>query len=103
MVPFRAGSSVEGSFSSPYSGICIDFTYMDKINAFCPGDMDVVVQPGVNWVDLNNKIQHTGLFASLDPSPIAQLGGIPDDLFWHKWHEVWHDEGLGRLSYSCAG
>lgn len=39
MVPFGAGSSVEGNFSSPYSGICIDFTYMDKIIAFHPEDL----------------------------------------------------------------
>ncbi|KXH40725.1 glycolate oxidase [Colletotrichum nymphaeae SA-01] len=38
MVPFGAGSSVEGSFSSPYSGICIDFVHMDKIVAFHPDE-----------------------------------------------------------------
>lgn len=76
MVPFGAGSSVEGNFLSPYSGICIDFSFMDKIIAFHPEDMDVVVQPGVNWVDLNNQIAHAGLFAPLDPSPTAQIGGM---------------------------
>ncbi|KAK6078954.1 d-lactate dehydrogenase [Seiridium cupressi] len=76
MVPYGAGSSVEGNFSSPYSGICIDFTMMDKIIAFHPDDMDVVVQPGVNWVDLNNKIKHDGLFVPLDPSPTATIGGM---------------------------
>lgn len=34
MVPFGAGSSVEGNFSQPYSGICIDMSFMDKIIAF---------------------------------------------------------------------
>lgn len=76
MVPYGAGSSVEGSFSSPYSGICIDFTMMDKVIAFHPDDMDVVVQPGVNWVDLNNKIKDDGLFVPLDPSPTATIGGM---------------------------
>ncbi|KAK3348219.1 FAD-linked oxidase-like protein [Neurospora tetraspora] len=76
MVPFGAGSSVEGNFSQPYSGICIDFTYMDKVVAFHPDDMDVVVQAGVNWVDLNNQIAHTGLFVPLDPSPTATVGGM---------------------------
>ncbi|KAF2165438.1 hypothetical protein M409DRAFT_67262 [Zasmidium cellare ATCC 36951] len=76
MVPFGAGSSVEGNFLAPYSGICIDFSYMDKIVAFHPEDMDVVVQPGVNWVDLNEQIRHAGLFAPLDPSPTAQIGGM---------------------------
>lgn len=76
LVPFGAGSSVEGNFSSPYSGICVDFSFMDQIIAFHPEDMDVVVQPGVNWVDLNNKIASSGLFAPLDPSPTAQIGGM---------------------------
>lgn len=76
MVPFGAGSSVEGNFSSPYSGICIDFVNMDKIVEFHPDDMDVVVQPGVNWMDLNKEIAHTGLFVPLDPSPTAMIGGM---------------------------
>ncbi|KAF0323533.1 d-lactate dehydrogenase [Colletotrichum asianum] len=76
MVPFGAGSSVEGNFSSPYSGICIDFTFMDEVVAFHPEDMDVVVQPGVNWVDLNKRIQSSGLFLPMDPSPTATIGGM---------------------------
>lgn len=31
--------------------------------------MDVVVQPAVNWVNLNEQIKDTGLFLPLDPSP----------------------------------
>ncbi|KAI9042842.1 FAD-binding oxidoreductase [Aspergillus affinis] len=76
MVPYGAGSSVEGNFSAPYSGICIDLSAMDKIVAFHPEDMDVVVQPGVNWVALNEKIKDTGLFLPLDPSPTATIGGM---------------------------
>ncbi|KAH6982668.1 hypothetical protein EDB80DRAFT_625638 [Ilyonectria destructans] len=76
MVPYGAGSSVEGNFSSPYAGICVDVSRMDKIVAFHPEDMDVVVQPGVNWVNLNDKIKDTGLFLPLDPSPTALIGGM---------------------------
>ncbi|KAK4174640.1 putative D-lactate dehydrogenase [Triangularia setosa] len=76
MIPFGAGSSVEGNFSQPYSGICIDFTNMDRVISFHPEDMDVVVQPGVNWVDLNSRIAHTNLFAPMDPSPTATVGGM---------------------------
>ncbi|OAQ72561.1 glycolate oxidase, subunit GlcD [Pochonia chlamydosporia 170] len=76
MVPYGAGSSVEGNFSSPYSGICIDLSTMDKIVAFHPEDMDVVVQPGVNWTNLNNDIKDSGLFLPLDPSPTALVGGM---------------------------
>lgn len=49
---------------------------MNKIVAFHPDDMDIVVQPGVNWVDLNKAIQHEGLFLPLDPSPTATIGGM---------------------------
>lgn len=49
---------------------------MDQIIAFHPDDMDVVVQPGVNWVDLNNKTQAENLFLPLDPSPTATIGGM---------------------------
>ncbi|KND89514.1 D-lactate dehydrogenase [cytochrome], mitochondrial [Tolypocladium ophioglossoides CBS 100239] len=76
MVPYGAGSSVEGNFSSPFSGICIDLSAMDKIVAFHPDDMDVVFQPGVNWTNLNNDIKDSNLFLPLDPSPTALIGGM---------------------------
>ncbi|KAH0595888.1 hypothetical protein MHUMG1_06437 [Metarhizium humberi] len=76
MVPYGAGSSVEGNFSSPYSGICIDLSTMDKIVALHAEDMDVVVQPGVNWTNLNNDLKNSGLFLPPDPSPTALVGGM---------------------------
>lgn len=76
MIPFGAGSSVEGHISTPCSGLSIDFVKMDKIIQFHPDDMDVVVQPAVNWVNLNEQIKDTGLFLPLDPSPTAHIGGM---------------------------
>jgi D-lactate dehydrogenase (cytochrome) len=76
MVPFGAGSSVEGNFSTPHSGFSIDLSLMDKILEFHEDDMDAVVQPGVRWVDLNEKIKSSGLFLPLDPSPTAMVGGM---------------------------
>lgn len=89
IVPFGAGSSVEGNFTTPHSGISIDFSQMNKIIALhedeCVsprwlegiklifGSMDVVVQPGVNWVDLNEKIKESGLFLPMDPSPTVRV------------------------------
>ncbi|OJJ02283.1 hypothetical protein ASPVEDRAFT_41774 [Aspergillus versicolor CBS 583.65] len=76
MVPFAGGSSVEGNFTAPYSGISVDFSQMNQIIAFHEEDMDVVVQPGVNWVELNDTIKDSGLFLPLDPSPTALIGGM---------------------------
>ncbi|KAA8576998.1 hypothetical protein EYC84_007018 [Monilinia fructicola] len=41
-----------------------------------PNDMDIVVQPAVNWMDLNEQIKDTGLFLPLDPGPMAHIGGM---------------------------
>ncbi|PWY83618.1 hypothetical protein BO70DRAFT_379375 [Aspergillus heteromorphus CBS 117.55] len=76
MVPFGAGSSVEGNFSSPHSGICIDLGRMDKVIELYEQDMNVKVQAGVRWVDLNEEIKSTGLFLPMDPSPTAYVGGM---------------------------
>ncbi|TEY80406.1 hypothetical protein BOTCAL_0038g00040 [Botryotinia calthae] len=76
MIPYGAGSSVEGHISTPCSGLSIDFVKMDKIIQFHPDDMDIVVQPAVNWVNLNEQIKATGLFLPLDPSPTAHIGGM---------------------------
>ncbi|KAL3487599.1 hypothetical protein BJX62DRAFT_213380 [Aspergillus germanicus] len=76
MIPFAGGSSVEGNFTAPYSGLSIDFSQMNQVVAFHEEDMDVVVQPGVNWVDLNNGIKDSGLWLPMDPSPTALIGGM---------------------------
>lgn len=76
IIPFGAGSSVEGNFSAPYRGVCVDLSRMNAIVDFHPDDMDVVVQAGVNWTELNEKIRDSGLFLPLDPSPTALIGGM---------------------------
>ncbi|KAJ9663221.1 hypothetical protein H2198_000982 [Neophaeococcomyces mojaviensis] len=76
MIPFGAGSSVEGNFTAPFSGISIDISRMDQVIALRENDMDVTVQAGVNWVTLNETIEQHGLFLPLDPSPTARIGGM---------------------------
>ncbi|PGH12156.1 glycolate oxidase, subunit GlcD [Helicocarpus griseus UAMH5409] len=76
MIPFSGGSSLEGNFSAPYGGMSIDFAHMDKIVALHEDDMDVVVQPSIQWMQLNEEIKHTGLFFPIDPGPSAKIGGM---------------------------
>ncbi|KAJ6264217.1 hypothetical protein Dda_0360 [Drechslerella dactyloides] len=76
MIPFSGGSSLEGNFSAPYGGVSIDFSYMDQILTLHEEDMDVVVQPAVSWMGLNETIQNTGLFFPVDPGPSAKIGGM---------------------------
>ena len=47
----------------------IDFAHMDGIVELNEGDMDVTVQPGLCWTDLNADLakKKTGLFFPIDP------------------------------------
>ena len=76
MIGYSGGSSIEGNFAAPHGGISIDFSNMDKVIAFHEEDMDVVVQPAVSWVKLNEDIEKSGLFFPVDPSPTAKFGGM---------------------------
>ncbi|KAL4906853.1 hypothetical protein BDW74DRAFT_189960 [Aspergillus multicolor] len=76
MVPYSGGSSLEANFSAPYGGLTIDFAYMNRILDLHEADMDVVVQPSIQWMDLNEKIKDTGLFFPVDPGPSAMIGGM---------------------------
>ena len=76
IVPFSGGSSLEANFSAPYGGVCIDFAFMDKILALHDDDLDVVVQPSIGWMNLNEQIKDSGLFFPVDPGPSAMIGGM---------------------------
>lgn len=42
--------------------------------------MDIVVQPSVSWMDMNDKIKDTGLFFPVDPGPpVSQEQPKQDD------------------------
>jgi D-lactate dehydrogenase (cytochrome) len=76
MVPYSGGSSLEANFSAPYGGMTIDFAMMNQILDIHEADMDVVVQPSIQWMELNDKIKDTGLFFPVDPGPSAMIGGM---------------------------
>jgi D-lactate dehydrogenase (cytochrome) len=76
IIPYSGGSSLEGNFSAPYGGISVDFAFMDQIVKFNKEDMDVVVQPSVSWMTLNEELSTSGLFFPVDPGPSAKIGGM---------------------------
>lgn len=76
MIPFSGGSSLEANFAAPYGGFSIDFAFMDQIIAIHDEDMDVVVQPSIQWMELNEKLASTGLWFPVDPGPSAKIGGM---------------------------
>ncbi|RAL10613.1 FAD-binding oxidoreductase [Aspergillus homomorphus CBS 101889] len=76
MVPYSGGSSLEANFSAPHGGLTIDFASMNRILELHEADMDVVVQPSIQWMDLNENIKDSGLFFPVDPGPSAMIGGM---------------------------
>ncbi|KAK7712169.1 D-lactate ferricytochrome c oxidoreductase [Botryosphaeria dothidea] len=76
MIPYSGGSSLEANFAAPFGGMSIDFAHMDRILELHAEDMDVVVQPSVPWMELNERIKDSGLFFPVDPGPSAKIGGM---------------------------
>lgn len=82
IVPSSGLTSLEGHYihtRGPRT-ISLSFSLMDKILEFHPDDLDVVLQPGVGWQDLDayllSREDGKHLMFGPDPGPGAQIGGM---------------------------
>jgi D-lactate dehydrogenase (cytochrome) len=72
LTPRAAGSSLEGNPIPVEGGVVVDCSRMTRVLAIRPADLQVDVEPGVVYADLNRQLRSRGLF--FPPSP----GGSAD-------------------------
>ena len=76
IVPFGAGTSIEGNALPARGGVSINLSKMDAVLAVNAEDFDCTVQAGVRREQLNAHIRDMGLFFPIDPGANATLGGM---------------------------
>jgi D-lactate dehydrogenase (cytochrome) len=76
VTPWGAGTSLEGNPIPVEGGIVLDFQQMNRILELRTEDLQVRVEAGVIYKELNQTLSRHGLFFPPDPGASATIGGM---------------------------